>query len=52
MEQQNDQSPSNGQTQLEDLTVNQDQAEEVKGGEVYLKIKLPDAIVSSYQSGG
>ena len=51
MEKQNDQSPSNRQTQIEDLTLNQDQAEEVKGGQ-YLKIKLEDVLVSSYQTGG
>ena len=37
------------QPMIEDLTVNQNQAEEVKGG---LAVKLPDVIVSSYQTGG
>ncbi|HVF88610.1 MAG TPA: hypothetical protein VNH22_01000 [Blastocatellia bacterium] len=32
MDKQNDQSPSNGQTPIEDLTLNQDRTEEVKGG--------------------
>jgi hypothetical protein len=33
MEKQNDQTPGNGQIQIEDLTVNQDQAAEVSGGQ-------------------
>ena len=37
------------QPMIEDLTVNQNQAGEVKGG---LVVKLSDALVSSYQTGG
>lgn len=56
MEQQNDQSPSSGQPQIEDLALNQDRAEEVKGGngdklQPYLKIKLEEVRVSSWQTG-
>jgi hypothetical protein len=36
------------QPMIEDLTVNQNQAEEVKGGEY----KMRDVLISSYQTGG
>jgi hypothetical protein len=49
MNQQNNPEPNNQQSVIEDLTVNEDRAEEVKGG---YEIKLPDVLVSSYQSGG
>jgi len=51
MEKQNDQLPDSGQTQIEDLTLNQDRAEEVKAGadqQEYLRITLTDVLVSSY----
>ena len=39
MKKQDKQEPNNQQCQIEDLTVNEDQAAEVKGGPIYLKVE-------------
>jgi len=48
MNKQDNLEPNNRQPMIEDLAVNQDQAEEVKGGYI---VKLRDVLVSGYQSG-
>ena len=49
MNQQDKQEPDKQEPVIEDLTVSEGPAEEVKGGYV---IKLPDVLVAGYQSGG